>query len=60
MAVPKSRTSLMKSRMRRGANRWRAPKLNKCANCQEVTPSHIVCPICGYYRNRQVLVIDSF
>ncbi|MCP4849756.1 MAG: 50S ribosomal protein L32 [Verrucomicrobiaceae bacterium] len=60
MAVPKSRTSLMKSRMRRGANRWRAPKLNKCTECGSTTPSHIACPSCGYYRNRQVLNIDSF
>ncbi|MED5585160.1 MAG: 50S ribosomal protein L32 [Verrucomicrobiales bacterium] len=60
MAVPKSRTSLMKSRMRRGANRWRAPKLNKCPECGSTTPSHIACPSCGYYRNRQVLNIDSF
>ncbi len=60
MAVPKSRTSKMKSRMRRGANRWRAPKLNKCPECGSTTPSHIACPSCGYYRNRQVLNIDAF
>ncbi|MCH2061117.1 MAG: 50S ribosomal protein L32 [Verrucomicrobiales bacterium] len=46
--------------MRRGANRWRAPKLNKCPECGSTTPSHIACPSCGYYRNRQVLNIDSF
>ena len=60
MAVPKSRTSKMKSRMRRGANRWRKPNLNKCPECGSTTPSHIACPSCGYYRNRQVLNIDAF
>ncbi len=60
MAVPKSRTSKSKSLMRRGANRWRMPKLNKCPECGSTTPSHIACPSCGYYRNRQVLNIDAF
>ena len=60
MAVPKSRTCKMKSRMRRGANRGRKPLLNKCPECGGTTPSHIACPSCGYYRNRQVLNIDAF
>ena len=62
MAVPKSRTSLSKSRKRRGANRWRAKQLNKCGNCGAVTPSHIACPSCGHYGDRPVLdrVVDSF
>ncbi|MBA4716674.1 MAG: 50S ribosomal protein L32 [Verrucomicrobiales bacterium] len=59
MAVPKSRTSLSKSRKRRGANRWSAPKLNVCNNCGAVTLSHIACPSCGYYRDRSVLGVDN-
>ena len=59
MAVPKRRTSKSKSKMRRGANRWSAPSLNKCSECGSATPSHIACPSCGYYNNRQVLTIEN-
>ena len=60
MAAPKRRTSKMKSKLRRGANRWRAPKLNQCPECSTPTPSHIACPACGFYRGRQVLNVDGF
>ena len=50
----------MKSKLRRQANRWRAPKLNKCPECGSTTPSHIACPSCGYYKDRQVLPADNF
>lgn len=60
MAVPKRRTSKSKSKLRRAANRWRAPKLNKCGECGSTTQSHIACPSCGRYGDRQVLTIDSF
>ena len=50
----------MKSKLRRGANRWSAPKLNVCPECGTKTPSHIACPSCGFYRGRQVLNVDGF
>ncbi len=59
MAVPKRKISKMRSRMRRGANRWHAPKLNKCPECGSTALSHVACPSCGYYKNRQVLSIES-
>jgi large subunit ribosomal protein L32 len=49
----------MKSKMRRGANRWRAPKFKSCSECGNAIPSHIACPSCGFYRNRQVLTVDD-
>ncbi|MEZ0389132.1 MAG: 50S ribosomal protein L32, partial [Verrucomicrobium sp.] len=33
MAVPKRRQSKSRQKMRRGANRWRAPKLKSCSSC---------------------------
>ncbi|MEM7387334.1 MAG: 50S ribosomal protein L32 [Verrucomicrobiota bacterium] len=60
MAVPKRRTSKMKSKMRRGANRWNAPGFKTCPECNSTVPSHIACPSCGYYRGRQVLNVDDF
>jgi len=58
MAVPKRRTSKMKKRQRRAANRWHAPQLCKCGQCGSTLPSHIACPSCGYYKGRQVLDIE--
>ena len=60
MAVPKRRMSKSKSRMRRGANRWRAPLLRTCPECGNPIPPHIACPSCGHYRGRRVLSIDAF
>lgn len=50
----------MKKRLRRSGQRWRAAKLKSCPECSSAVPSHIACPSCGYYRNRQVLSVDSF
>lgn len=58
MASPKRRTSKMKQKMRRGANRWRAPILKDCPECGSRIPGHIACPSCGTYRDRQVLDVD--
>lgn len=60
MAVPKRRTSKMKKRLRRSGNRWRAPKLNVCPECGSAVRSHTACSACGYYKDRQVLVVDEF
>lgn len=59
MAVPKRRVSKMKQKMRRGANRWRAPLLKTCPECDSRVPGHIACPSCGYYRERQVIEVDA-
>ncbi|MFM7182258.1 MAG: 50S ribosomal protein L32 [Verrucomicrobiales bacterium] len=58
MAVPKRRTSKMKKRTRRAANRWHAPKFSKCKECGSTVPGHIACPSCGTYNGRQVLDIE--
>ncbi|HUF63359.1 MAG TPA: 50S ribosomal protein L32 [Verrucomicrobiales bacterium] len=58
MAVPKRRTSKMKSRHRRAANRWSPPAMKHCPECHAAVLSHIVCPHCGFYRGRQVLSVE--
>ena len=60
MAVPKRRQSKSRQKMRRGANRWKAPIFKTCPECDSRVPSHIACPSCGYYRGRKVLEVDSF
>ncbi|MCB1236897.1 MAG: 50S ribosomal protein L32 [Verrucomicrobiae bacterium] len=59
MAVPKRRTSKMKKRLRRSGQRWRAAKFKSCPECGNAVPSHIACPSCGFYRDRQVLSVDA-
>lgn len=51
--------SKMRLRTRKAANRWHAPKLNKCSQCGSTTRSHTACSSCGYYKGRQVLTIEA-
>ncbi len=59
MGVPKRKTSKMRLRTRKAANRWHAPKLSKCTQCGGTVRSHVACPSCGYYKERQVLTVDA-
>jgi large subunit ribosomal protein L32 len=59
MGVPKRKTSKMRLRTRKAANRWHAPKLSKCPQCGAQALAHTACPSCGYYKGRQVLTVDA-
>jgi large subunit ribosomal protein L32 len=59
MGVPKRKTSKMRLRTRKAANRWHAPKLSKCPQCGGAARAHVACPSCGYYKERQVLTVDA-
>jgi large subunit ribosomal protein L32 len=59
MGVPKRKTSKMRLRTRKAANRWHAPKLSKCPQCGASLLSHTACTGCGYYKGRQVLTVDA-
>ena len=55
MAVPKHKTSKMRSRRRRSANMVQtAPNLVACSNCGNKILLHHACPKCGFYRNNEV------
>ena len=58
MGVPKRKTSKMRLRTRKAANRWHAPKLGKCTQCGATLRSHTACPSCGTYRGRQVVDVE--
>ena len=58
MAVPKKKKSPSRRNMRRANHDKRtAPGLVPCANCEEPTMSHRVCPACGFYKGRQILKV---
>jgi len=59
MAVPKRKTSKMRLRTRKAANRWHAPQLASCAQCGSAVRAHRACPSCGYYKGHQVLTIET-
>jgi large subunit ribosomal protein L32 len=59
VAVPKKKTSKMKSRSRRAAN-WKlaAPPRSICPRCSAAKTPHTVCLTCGWYHNRQAIEVD--
>ncbi|MGQ9631689.1 MAG: 50S ribosomal protein L32 [bacterium] len=61
MANPKRIMSRAKTRHRRSTwkARLKAPNLNYCPNCDNPKLPHTVCPNCGYYDGRQVIVIEE-
>ena len=60
MAVPKRRVSKAR-RDKRRSNVWKldAPTLVECPNCHKPTVPHKVCGYCGYYKGKQVVVMED-
>ncbi|MCL2138475.1 MAG: 50S ribosomal protein L32 [Treponema sp.] len=60
MAVPRYKTSKARTRRRRSINmKLTAPNLVECNGCGNKVLLHHVCPKCGFYRGKQVIVPDS-
>jgi large subunit ribosomal protein L32 len=59
MGVPKRKTSKMRLRTRKAANRWHRPQFSKCPQCGSTVAGHTVCPSCGYYKGRQVQTVEG-
>lgn len=59
MAVPKRKTSRMKRRQRKAANRYEGVQANFCTNCQAPVVPHRVCTNCGTYKGKQVLTVEA-
>ncbi|HET9660895.1 MAG TPA: 50S ribosomal protein L32 [Thermomicrobiales bacterium] len=58
-ALPKQRISRHRQGNRRRHIFLKSPELVICQTCRELHRAHHVCPNCGYYRNRQVIVIEE-
>ena len=58
-ALPKQRISRHRQGNRRRHIFLKTPELVSCRNCRELKRAHHVCPSCGVYRGRQVLVIEE-
>jgi len=57
MANPKRKQSKRRSKLRRGANRFKAPQISKDSDGSAFLP-HRVHPDTGMYRGRQVLDVE--
>jgi large subunit ribosomal protein L32 len=56
MAVPKRRQSVTRRNKRRSHLALSAPNLDTCPKCGESKLSHHLCPACGTYKGREVVV----
>ena len=59
MAHPKRKHSHTRTRKRRTHHKVDEPSLNKCPQCKNLKPAFGVCPFCGYYKDKKVLVIKD-
>lgn len=60
MAVPKKKVSRARRDKRRASNyKLSAPALSKCTQCGSLKLPHRVCPVCGYYKGREVIKVDE-
>jgi large subunit ribosomal protein L32 len=60
MAVPRFKTSKARTRRRQTINmKLTAPDLVECGNCGNKVLLHRVCPKCGFYRGKQVILPES-
>jgi len=59
MAQPKRRWSKQRTHTRRSTWKIDAPNVISCPNCKEATLPHTVCPTCGFYDKKQVVVIKD-
>ena len=56
MAVPKQRQSHARTHKRRSQHRISAPGIAACPRCHSPRLPHRVCPVCGTYAGREVVV----
>ncbi|MDR2494895.1 MAG: 50S ribosomal protein L32 [Spirochaetaceae bacterium] len=60
MAVPRSKTSKARTRRRQSINmKIVSPTLVECNTCGNLVVRHRVCPKCGFYRGRQIILPGS-
>ena len=60
MALPKRKHSKARRDKRRSANsKMHASNLAACSNCKKPRMPHKVCPYCGFYKGKPVLVIET-
>ena len=59
MAVPKRKTSKMRSRTRQAHDALAMPSFAKCARCSQALKPHTICGNCGYYRGKMIVDMEA-
>ncbi|MGO9568317.1 MAG: 50S ribosomal protein L32 [Desulfomonilaceae bacterium] len=59
MPVPKKRVSRTRRDKRRTHKKLTAVNLVKCPQCSQLMLPHRICPGCGFYKGRAVIVTES-
>jgi large subunit ribosomal protein L32 len=59
MAVPKQKQSHSRTSKRRSQHKLTAPTFNSCPQCHSPRRPHRVCPVCGFYAGREVVVPEQ-
>ena len=59
MALPKRRHSSSRQGKRRGAQKIHVPSVSVCPDCKAPKLPHRVCPVCGFYKGRQVVQVKK-
>ena len=59
MAQPKRRWSKARTGMRRSTWKLENKNLVECSHCHEKVESHKVCPVCGYYKVKEVIKMEK-
>ncbi|RKZ20896.1 50S ribosomal protein L32 [bacterium] len=59
MPVPKKRSSKTRGKKRRTHWKIKPPHLVECPRCHGYMLPHHVCPHCGYYKGKQVIVVEG-
>jgi large subunit ribosomal protein L32 len=59
MPVPKKRRSHARTRTYHAAWKAKAPNILVCVNCGGPVLSHTICPGCGYYGGKKVMVTKT-
>ena len=58
MAVPKKKSSRMRTRQRKAAWKVARPAMSTCPRCKAPKLPHRVCHNCGTYNGREVIETD--
>ncbi|MFQ5382076.1 MAG: 50S ribosomal protein L32 [Dehalococcoidia bacterium] len=57
--LPKRKYPKSRQGKRRSHLAMRMPHIVECPNCQSPRLAHRACPICGTYRGREVMAVES-
>ncbi|MFO8101990.1 MAG: 50S ribosomal protein L32 [Dehalococcoidia bacterium] len=59
MTEPKRKISKSRGGTRRSHQAPKLPSLSLCPQCHSPKPPHLVCPVCGSYRGREVYQVKG-